>query len=421
MAHRPSLIGDGNVSDSEIGAIMAFPTAVEPVGFLYCDGRPVSRTTYNELFNKVGVAYGSGDGSTTFNLPDLRGQFLRGGVDFQSYTFLPANVDIGTENITITGHKFRHTGFKVRFTTTGALPTGLSAGTDYYVIYVNDNTIKVASTLANAKAGTAINITGQGTGTHTITQYADPDAASRYALQNGGASGANFGAYQDDVFESHNHTTNVGAYSSPVNDNTGGAEYDYEAASSTGFTGGSETRPQNVTVGYFIRYAAKGAIKGQDIPSGAILTFAGSSASVPNGYLLCDGSSLNRADYPELFAAIGTAWGTASGTTFNLPDTRGLFLRGVDGVANRDVDKALRTAIAVGGNTGNNVGSFQDDAFESHSHNFSILRGGNADNDESKVARGDDGTRSAYSGTTSTTGGNETRPKNVYVNHIIKY
>lgn len=223
------------------------------------------------------------------------------------------------------------------------------------------------------------------------------------------------------MFESHNHTTNVGAYSSPVNDNTGGAEYDYEAASSTGFTGGSETRPQNVTVGYFIRYAAKGAIKGQDIPSGAILTFAGSSASVPNGYLLCDGSSLNRADYPELFAAIGTAWGTASGTTFNLPDTRGLFLRGVDGVANRDVDKALRTAIAVGGNTGNNVGSFQDDAFESHSHNFSILRGGNADNDESKVARGDDGTRSAYSGTTSTTGGNETRPKNVYVNHIIKY
>ena len=87
MVHRPSLIGDGSVSDSEIGAILAFPTAVEPIGFLYCDGREVSRTTYNELFNRVGTIYGSGDGSTTFNLPDLRGQFLRGGVDFQSYTF----------------------------------------------------------------------------------------------------------------------------------------------------------------------------------------------------------------------------------------------------------------------------------------------------------------------------------------------
>ena len=99
MAHRPSLIGDGNVSDSEISAIMAFPTNVEPVGFLYADGRAVSRATYNELFNKIGTRYGQGDNSTTFNLPDLRGQFLRGGVEVVDKTFMYTAVDIVNDYI----------------------------------------------------------------------------------------------------------------------------------------------------------------------------------------------------------------------------------------------------------------------------------------------------------------------------------
>ena len=47
-------------------------------GHLHCDGRPVSRTTYANLYTKLGTAYGVGDGSTTFNLPDYRGYFLRG-------------------------------------------------------------------------------------------------------------------------------------------------------------------------------------------------------------------------------------------------------------------------------------------------------------------------------------------------------
>lgn len=57
---------------------------------------------------------------------------------------------------------------RVRLTTTTTLPAGLSAGTDYYVIKVTDTTCKFASSYANAVAGTAINITDAGTGTHTI-------------------------------------------------------------------------------------------------------------------------------------------------------------------------------------------------------------------------------------------------------------
>lgn len=61
-----------------IGAIVAWPTATAPANWLECDGSAVSRTTYADLFGVIGETYGNGDGSTTFNLPDLRGEFVRG-------------------------------------------------------------------------------------------------------------------------------------------------------------------------------------------------------------------------------------------------------------------------------------------------------------------------------------------------------
>lgn len=61
------------------GAIMPFAATLTGVsGWLLCDGTAVSRTTYADLFTRISTNYGSGDGSTTFNLPDLRGYFIRG-------------------------------------------------------------------------------------------------------------------------------------------------------------------------------------------------------------------------------------------------------------------------------------------------------------------------------------------------------
>lgn len=54
-----------------IGSIKMYGGAAAPSGWLKCDGSAVSRTTYNKLFEAIGTAYGAGDGSTTFNLPDL--------------------------------------------------------------------------------------------------------------------------------------------------------------------------------------------------------------------------------------------------------------------------------------------------------------------------------------------------------------
>lgn len=60
------------------GGIMPFGGTSAPTGFLACDGAAISRTTYAALFAIIGTTWGVGDGSSTFNVPDLRGSFLRG-------------------------------------------------------------------------------------------------------------------------------------------------------------------------------------------------------------------------------------------------------------------------------------------------------------------------------------------------------
>lgn len=60
------------------GAIMAFGADSAPTGWLLCYGQNVSRTTYARLFAVIGTAWGAGDGSTTFTLPDLRGRVIAG-------------------------------------------------------------------------------------------------------------------------------------------------------------------------------------------------------------------------------------------------------------------------------------------------------------------------------------------------------
>jgi|GEM_PF-2964644 len=66
------------IDDMLVGAIQAFAMSTPPSGWLECNGQAISRTEYSRLFSKIGTIYGAGDGVSTFNIPDLRGQFLRG-------------------------------------------------------------------------------------------------------------------------------------------------------------------------------------------------------------------------------------------------------------------------------------------------------------------------------------------------------
>ena len=69
------LIAGGTLfADAPVGVINPFGGASAPEGWLLCQGQAVSRTDYADLFAVIGTAYGSGDGNTTFNVPDMRGK-----------------------------------------------------------------------------------------------------------------------------------------------------------------------------------------------------------------------------------------------------------------------------------------------------------------------------------------------------------
>lgn len=74
-----SLVAGGTLyADAPIGAILAFGGSSAPAGWLLCQGQAISRTTYAALFAVIGTAFGAGDGSTTFNVPDLRESTIKG-------------------------------------------------------------------------------------------------------------------------------------------------------------------------------------------------------------------------------------------------------------------------------------------------------------------------------------------------------
>jgi len=143
------------------------------------------------------------------------------------------------------------------------------------------------------------------------------------------------------------------------------------------------------------------------IPSGAVMPFA--MATVPSGWLECNGAAISRTVYTTLFAAIGVTYGAGNGTTtFNLPDLRGMFVRGWD--HGRAVDGAR--AIA----------SYQEDEFKSHTH---TLKGNDRGNNyPQKTAPGlwnDDAEFNVTDEKTiAATGGSETRPKNIAMMYCIK-
>jgi microcystin-dependent protein len=109
--------GSGNLSFAALpqavptGSVHMFATTTAPSGYLECDGSAVSRTTYADLFTVIGTTWGAGDGSSTFNLPDLRGEFVRGwdngrGVD-SSRSFASSQSDQNKQHnhgVTDNGH-----------------------------------------------------------------------------------------------------------------------------------------------------------------------------------------------------------------------------------------------------------------------------------------------------------------------------
>lgn len=114
--------------------------------------------------------------------------------------------------------------------------------------------------------------------------------------------------------------------------------------------------------------------------TGEVKAFAG--AAVPDGWLDCDGSSLLRADYPDLFAVIGTTWGSADGTHFNIPDLRGRTPIGVG------TGSGL-TARALAASGGTETHALSSAELASHSHTYVSIAGSSANGGGSSANRDD--------------------------------
>lgn len=104
-----------------VGTVIWMAANTAPTGYLKCNGAAVSRTTYADLFSRIGTTFGTGDGSSTFNLPDLRGEFVRGWTDGR-------NVDSGRVFGSAQADEFKLHGHPYRIDPTSGQASGPNGG-----------------------------------------------------------------------------------------------------------------------------------------------------------------------------------------------------------------------------------------------------------------------------------------------------
>ncbi len=210
------------------GIVLPFAGSVEPTGWLLCFGQAVSRTTYAALFNAIGTTYGAGDGSTTFNVPDLRGR-VPAGKDNMGGT--AGNRLNATMNGTTTNASVNITGL--------SSTAGLSVG-----MQVFGSGIPAGATIATITSGTAITISANATASATVSlRFGVVDGATLGAAGGSQAHGLTTGQ-----MPAHGHTTY--AQSNGGITNTGATTYVTSSGNSnttlttvTLAAGGSESHP----------------------------------------------------------------------------------------------------------------------------------------------------------------------------------
>ena len=160
---------------------------------------------------------------------------------------------------------------------------------------------------------------------------------------------------------------------------------------------------------------------------GIVVAYFGNvTDTVINGaetWMVCDGREISRQDYGDLYGIINDTYGQGDNeTTFNIPDLRGYFVRGLDIYPNplRDPDVNTRTAMNLGGNIGANVGSVQPPQTGPHMHTLSgwvCVCGYCAFNANHDIV--DLNPNDSNNAVTDLAGGPEVTPINAYVNYLI--
>jgi microcystin-dependent protein len=169
------------------------------------------------------------------------------------------------------------------------------------------------------------------------------------------------------------------------------------------------------------------------VPAGSIVMYAANSP--PSGWLECNGASINRTTYAALFAAIGTTFGSVSGTVFNVPDLRGHFVRGWDNSRGVDSARAFGSSqsnqVGPHTHTATSSGSTSSDGSHTHTLPYSESAFFNSlpvfetttSTGTTAASTGSSGAHThtlSISTTVNSNGGTESRPINTALMYIIK-
>lgn len=377
------------------GTIMAWPTGTVPAGWLECNGAAVSRTTYAELYGAIGTSYGVGDGSSTFNLPDYRGQFLRGWANGQSTDPDRASRtdrgdgttgdNVGTKQ---TGQTASHThGSTLSVSTSGTLSTTATASGSTLAVSVSGTlSTSVSGTLstsATASGSTlAVSVSGTLSTSATLSggsalTVATSGTLSTSATLSGGT------ALSVSVSGTRSGTAS-GSLSVSVSGTTGSsgshAHTYFVPASSTTYTTGGSGSVWTASTG-----SATTSSEGAHTHS-----FSGTGSTSGTMSVSTSGTLTGTATGTVSGTATGTMSGTATGT--------------VTGTATGTMTGAATgtlTGTATGTLTGTSTGTMTGAATGTLTGTATGTMSGSA------------------TGTTDATGGNETRPRNVNVMWII--
>lgn len=185
--------------NTPIGTIASYGGSSDPTYWLICDGRAVSRTAYAELFAVIGTTYGSGDGSTTFNIPDLRGRVSLGTASGYAMGSTGGNKDAiipyhthtlsRTTNVAVAAHGITQPTFNV---SGGLFWKTWGDSTIVNSSYAATTTSSSGSHFYNA-SNTATRTTNVAlTNNHSVTQ---PEFSASYAGTNGNLTNANLQPY----------------------------------------------------------------------------------------------------------------------------------------------------------------------------------------------------------------------------------
>jgi microcystin-dependent protein len=356
--------------DQALGSIDIFPFAAIPSDYIECNGQAVSRTTYSGLFAKIGTTYGAGNGSTTFNVPDLRGEFVRGwdngrGVDnsrtlgsWQKGTVIAADkaADFSNDRIiclSVVGSSSDAS--SLGFIGADAIGGATYIGSQVLQTDLNGPVIQepTSSLMSNAVAGVtrprnvamvyAIKAK-ESVMIPTSTYSAIETAATAYepwysTTTNTGATSNTENIYQMGSLGVGTTTPNASAILDLSSTSKGIAI--------PRMTSAQRKAIASPTIGLQVYdtdlkgiYVFDGTWDCLNVPAGTVQYAARNTP--PRGYLEANGQAVSRTTYAELFAAIGTAYGTGNGsTTFNVPDLRGEFIRGWDNGRGADAGRTI--------------------------------------------------------------------------------